>query len=144
MSHLKPDFDYIPPVNVENSGNSDTTTPSTLLSKYGLQSSIKEFANGIVDADMSRFYTNTSLYFKTNTNVFDSVGFFKKFSDSYIFTLKKNFSDIPPEKLEKLQEKLDFIEKYIAEILKNSNVENKFLLTLSLGMLEGMLNYENY
>jgi hypothetical protein len=81
---------------------------------------------------------------KTNTNVFDSVAFFQKLSDGFIHSLKTNFTEISPEKIEEIEESLSQTQNLLAESLKSSNVENKYLLFLALGLTEGMLAFENY
>lgn len=145
MSYLKPDFDYDPLSLMTSPPNQQEIAPSkSYVSKTSLQESLKEFAKDLSDYTIHRFYGNTSLSFRTNTNVFDSVAFLEKFNDAFIFSLKKNFPEISQKEIQEIQEKAKDLQNSVAEILKCSNVENKYLLALSIGILESMLDYENY
>lgn len=145
MSYLQPDYDYDPLSMMTSPVERDEPIPSKIYqSKNDLIQSIKQFAKDVPDFNLHRFYGNTSIAFRTNTNVFDSVSFFKKFCDAYLFSLKKTFPNISQEQIQELQEKLQETQNLVAETLNCSNIENKYLLALSLGILESMLDYENY
>lgn len=145
MSYMKPDYDYDPLEGMYGQPQNAEASPSKIIAnKNNLVSAIKTFQTEVVDAEIHRFCGTTALSFKTSVNVFDSVSFFKKFSDAYLFSVKKNFPEMKDTTFIELTEMFENLEKYLAENLKSSNVENKYLLALSLGMLEGMLNYENY
>lgn len=145
MSFLVPDYDYDP----QNTAFMDdekvvTREPTGSLSKEELSKSVREYANSITDANLHRFYGHTAVGMRNTVNPFDSVSFFKKFCVGYIASLRKTFPEINSEQINELQKLLEQIEKIVAVLLKSGNVENKYLLTLTLGMLEGMLDYENY
>ena len=147
MSYLKPDYNYVPPqaMYIESEEEKKTVrVPTGTVTKEELRDALKDYANTIEDIELYRYYGHTSLAFRTNINVFDSVSYFKKFTDGFLSSLKKNFPELNPESLIVFEKSLIQIEKIIADLLKDGNVENKFLLALTLGMLEGMLNYENY
>jgi hypothetical protein len=145
MSFLKPDFDYNPLNVMYEPPDQQEVSPSKIYeSKSILQNDIKQFCKDITDYELYRFYGNSSISFRTNTNVFDSVAFLEKFNDAFIFSLKKNFPEISPESIQEIQENAENFQNSVAKTLKYSNVENKYLLALSLGIIESMLEYENY
>ena len=145
MSFLKPDYDYDPLQKMYSPPEGEDIAPSKIfVSKTELSKTIRDFSKDVPEAALHRFYGNVAMSMKTNTNVFDSVAFFQKFSDGYMHSLKTNFKEIPPEKLEEIQESLNQTQNLLAETLKSSNVENKYLLFLALGLTEGMLAFENY
>lgn len=145
MSYLKPDYDYDPLQKMYNPPEEEDVAPSKIfVSKTHLSQNIKSFCKDVPDANLCQFYGNVALSLKTNTNIFDSVAFFEKFLDGFIFSLKTNFKEISPEKWKELEESLDNSKKLLAEILRNGNVENKYLMFLALGLTEGMLAFENY
>lgn len=145
MSFLKPDYDYDPLQKMYSPPEGEDIAPSKIfVTKTELSKTIREFAKDVPEAALHRFYGNVAMSMKTNTNVFDSVAFFQKFTDGYIHSLKTNFKEIPPEKLEEIEESLNHTQILLAETLKSSNVENKYLLFLALGLTEGMLAFENY
>jgi hypothetical protein len=145
MSFLKPDYDYDPMQSMYNPPEGEDVAPSKIfVSKTDLSKNIREFCKDVPDAALHRFSTNVSASMRLNTNVFDTVAFYKKFSDGLLHTLKINFNELPPEKIEEIEESLNHTQILLAESLKSSNVENKYLLFLALGLTEGMLAFENY
>ena len=145
MSFLKPDYDYDPLQKMYSPPEGEDVAPSKIfVTKTELSKTIREFCKDVPEATLHRFYGNVSLSMRTNTNVFDSVAFFQKFSDSFLHSLKVNFKEIPPDKIEEIEESLSQTQNLLAEYLKSSNVENKYLLFLALGLTEGMLAFENY
>lgn len=146
MSFLKPDYDYVPLQQLYGSSDiKEEIAPSKIFySKTELSKSIENFCKEVSDAALTRFYSNVHLSVKTNTNVFDSVAFYKKFSDAFFYSLKTNFSHLSEDKLKEIEESFENTKKILDESLKGCNVENKFLLFLSLGLVNGMLGFENY
>ena len=145
MSFLKPDYDYDPLQQMYSPPEGEDYAPSKIfVSKTELSKIIREFCKDVPEASLHRFFGNVALSMKTNTNVFDSVAFFQKLSDGFIHSLKTNFTEISPEKIEEIEESLSQTQNLLAESLKSSNVENKYLLFLALGLTEGMLAFENY
>lgn len=145
MSYLKPDYDYDPLYKMYSPPEGEDFAPSKIfVSKTELSKIIRDFCKDVPEVALHRFYGNVALAMKTNTNVFDSVAFFQKFSDGFIHSLKTNFKEIPSEKIEEIEESLNQTQNLLAESLKSSNVENKYLLFLALGLTEGMLAFENY
>lgn len=144
MSFLVPDYDYDPLERMTSPVNGEIAPSKENFDKKELIDSIKNYSKTLSDFNIHHFYGTTNLSFRTNTNVFDSVAFFKKFSDAFFFSLKKTFPNISEKELLELQEKIKELQNLLAETLKYSNVENKYLLALSLGILESMLDYENY
>ena len=145
MSFLKPDYDYDPLHQMYSPPEGEDYAPSKIfVSKTELSKTIREFCKDVPEASLHRFFGNVALSMKTNTNVFDSVAFFQKLSDGFIHSLKTNFKEISPEKIEEIEESLSQTQNLLAESLKSSNVENKYLLFLALGLTEGMLAFENY
>lgn len=145
MSFLKPDFDYDPLQHMYSPPEGEEVAPSKIfVSKTELSKNIREFCKDVPDASLNRFSTNVAASMRVNTNVFDTVAFYKKFSDGLLHSLKINFKELPPEKLEEIEESLKQTQILLAESLKSGNVENKYLLFLALGLTEGMLAFENY
>lgn len=145
MSYLKPDYNYNPLERMTVPEDRSEPSPSKIYeTKTILLDSLKNFSKDIPDFNLHHFYGNTCIAFRTNTNIFDSIAFYKKFSDAFLFSIKKTFPNISQEQLDELQTKVNDVQNSLAEILNSSNVENKFLLPLSLGILESMLDYENY
>jgi hypothetical protein len=145
MSFLTPDYDYDPLQKMYNPPEGEEVAPSKIfVSKTDLSKNIREFCKDVPDAALHRFATNVAASMRLNTNVFDTVAFYKKFSDGLLHTLKTNFKELPPEKIEEIEESLSHTQILLAESLKSSNVENKYLLFLALGLTEGMLAFENY
>jgi hypothetical protein len=145
MSFLTPDYDYDPLQKMYNPPEGEEVAPSKIfVSKTDLSKNIREFCKDVPDAALHRFATNVAASMRLNTNVFDTVAFYKKFSDGLLHTLKTNFKELPPEKLAEIEESLNHTQILLAESLKSSNVENKYLLFLVLGLTEGMLAFENY
>lgn len=145
MSYIKPDYDYNPLDRMLTPREDETVSPSKIYeAKTSLIDVLKQFSKEIPENDLYHFYRNTSISFRTSVNVLDSVSFYKKFIDSYIFSIKKTFPELSVEKLKILEEKMLELQKFVAEILKDSNVQNKYLLAMSLGILESLLDYENY
>jgi hypothetical protein len=145
MSFLTPDYDYDPLQKMYNPPEGEDVAPSKIfMSKTELSKNIRVFYKDVPDAAMSRFAANVAASMRVNTNVFDTVAFFKKMSDGLLHSLKMNFKELPPEKLEEIEESLKQTQILLAKSLKNGNVENKYLLFLALGLTEGMLAFENY
>lgn len=145
MSYFKPDYNYDPLQSMTSLADGKDPSPSKMHAvKSDLTNAIKLFSKELTDAELHRFYGTTSLATRTNVNVFDSVAFFKKFSDAYMFTIKKTFPELSETVKDELIESTDLLHNLLAQSLNSANVENKYLLILLLGMLEGMLNYENY
>jgi len=145
MSFLKPDYDYDPLQQMYSPPEGEDFAPSKIfVSKTDLSKIIREFCKDVPDVALHRFFGNVSISMRTNTNVFDSVAFFQKFSDGFIHSLKTNFKEISSEKIEEIEESLSQTQNLLAESLNSSNVENKYLLFLALGLTEGMLAFENY
>lgn len=145
MSFLKPDYDYDPLQKMYSPPEGEDYAPSKIfVSKTDLSKNIREFCKDVPDAALSRFSTNVAASMRINTNVFDTVAFYKKFSDGLIHTIKTNFKELSPEKVAEIEESLNQTQILLAESLKSSNVENKYLLFLALGLTEGMLAFENY
>jgi hypothetical protein len=144
MSYFKPDFDYEPHRDQSKTQNLDEIKPRFLEVKQDLFYALRECVKEIPDADLIHFAKATNLTFRTSTNVFDSVAFFRKFCDSYFFSIKKTFPNSSEADLDELKTKFQEIEKSIEKISKSGNVENKYLLPLLLGMLSGIVDYENY
>lgn len=148
MSLLKPDIDYDPSKRIDMYIPTKNTaiTPEVeqivaVTSKDEFHSHLLKFVNNYTDVDIMRFYKLSSMTFKTSVNVLDSVSFLEKFSVLYIGALRKEF---PTKDFSDIEKSLLTIKESIAEILKHDNVENKFIVPMMLGMLEGLLNYENY
>lgn len=143
MSYFKPDYEYeqwnLPTVPEEGESK-----PRLLEAKHNLFQSLRDCVKEIPDASMVHFSKATNLTFRTNTNVFDSNAFLKKFSEAYSFSIKKTFPNAQTTDLEKLQNDFQEILKTVDKISKECNVENKYLFPLLLGMLSGILDYENY
>ena len=148
MSFLKPDIDYdpskridmyVPTKNTAIAPDIDQVVDVTSLDEF--HSSLRRFINNYTDTDIQRFYKLSNVTFKTCINVLDSVSFFERFSALYIGALRKEF---PAKDFSDIEKSLSTIKEMIAEILKHDNVENKFITPMVLGMLEGLLNYENY
>ena len=147
MSIIVPDYDYVPATDMfasEEVKKERIPVSEQHINKDELVYALKNFADGITDLSLYRFYANALLASKTSTNVFDSIGFFTKFSRGFLASIKINFPDISPSDIEKLEKSLKETEKIVDSLLRSGNVENKFLLALVLGMVEGMLHYENY
>jgi len=147
MSNLVPDFFYDPYKNNLISSkpeNDEIIDHSIELSTDDLVKAIQEFSKQFQNSELKTFLTNTTLTFKTSAHVFDSVDFFTKFSQCFTASIKKTFPNLTENQLEELQTKLEEIEKILAKTLKGSNIENKLLLPLSLGILSGVLNYKSY
>jgi hypothetical protein len=136
---MKPDFIY-------SSKRLEVSTPLEVLAENqkplmkALRKDIVAFS-ATIGPDMQRFKTNTNLTFSTNINVLDSASFLSKFHHCFLSSLKllDNTKD-----LSGIKEKLEILEKEVAEILKKDNVENAYLLPLVLGMTESLLKFENY
>jgi hypothetical protein len=143
MSYFKPDYDY-DPLNIMSVPEEGQVAPKLLQAKQELLQCLKNFLSEIPDANLVHFSKSTNLTFRTNTNVFDSITFFRKFCDAFFFSYKKTFPHISENELNELREKFEEIQKYIDKISKHSNVENKYLLALIVGMLMGVLDYEHY
>ena len=146
MSYLKPDYNYKPSSLFSDKKDAQKLeiSETNYKNKKDLIKSLHDFVDTIDHEELLQFYNNTVIAVKTNINVLDSVSFLKKFNDAYVASVKKTFPDLSSEKLLELEEMLNSLEKYVAELLKSTNVENKFLIPLSLGILHGLLNYENY
>lgn len=143
MSYFKPDFDYNP-YNRTDIPDEGEIKPRLLEAKQQLFLALRECVKEIPDANMVHFAKATHLTFRTSTNVFDSIAFLNKFSDVFYFSIKKTFPHASENELEELKTNFQQIEKSIDKISKSGNVENKYLLPLLLGMLSGILDYENY
>jgi hypothetical protein len=143
MSYFKPDYDY-DPLNSTVVPDLEEKVPQFLESKQDLYRTLRQFISEIPDSQMIGFGKATSLSFKTNTNVFDSIAFFKKFCDAYLFSIKKTFPHLSEKDVVELEENFQQLQENLDNLLKSSNVENKYLLPLLLGALAGILDYENY
>jgi hypothetical protein len=122
----------------------DYAPSKIFVSKTDLSKIIRNFCKDVPDVALHRFSENVAASMRLNTNVFDSVAFYKKFSDAFSHSLKTTFRELSPEKIEEIEESLNQTQILLAESLKSSNVENKYLLFLALGLTEGMLAFENY
>lgn len=143
MSYFRPDFHY-DPLNLPHIPEEGEIKPRLLEAKHQLFYALRECIKEIPDANMVHFSKATNLTFRTNTNVFDTIAFFRKFSDALFFSVKKTFPETSEKDLEELRTKFQEIEKTIEKISNSGNVENKYLFPLLLGMLSGILDYENY
>jgi hypothetical protein len=148
MSLLKPDIEYDPSKRIDMYIPTRNTAivpeiekTATVSSRDELHLHLLQFANNFTDAEILRFYKLSSMTFKTSVNVLDSISFLEKFSVLYIGALRKEF---PSKDFSDIEKSLLTIKESIAEILKHDNVENKFIIPMMLGMIEGLLNYENY
>jgi hypothetical protein len=136
---MKPDFIY-------QSKQLPVSTPIETLTEnqkpliHALRNDIESFS-ATMGSDMRRFQTNTHLSFSTNTNVLNSVSFLSKFHHCFVSSLRLLNDD---NELLDIKEKLENIEKEVAEIVKKRNIENAYLLPLALGMTESLLKFENY
>jgi len=148
MSLIRPDMDYDPSSRRDiyysaqsNTINDERKAELPTVGKDELIRNIKLYLNNYTDAEFIRFYKLSNISTATSLNVLDSVSFIEKFGALYVGTLKKTFKDLDVSKIE---ESLSDIRKTLAESLKHDNVENVYLLPLILGILEALLNYENY
>lgn len=145
MSFLTPDYDYDPLQKMYSPPEGEDYAPSKIfISKTELSKNIREFCRDVPEVSLHRFSENVAASMRLNTNIFDSVAFYKKLSDGFLHSLKTTFKELPPEKIEEIEQSLNQTQSLLAESLKSSNVENKYLLFLALGLTEGMLAFENY
>lgn len=143
MSYFTPDYDY-DPLNSTVIPEQDEKIPQFLESKQDLYRQLRQFISEIPDSQMVGFGKATNMSFRTNTNVFDSIAFFKKFCDAYLFSVKKTFPHLSEKDVFELEENFKKLQENLDNLLKSANVENKYLLPLLLGALTGILDYENY
>ena len=138
---MKPDYDYQPskfggkfvppPPKADMDQFIDTLQP--------LREAIRKLHDVIENTDLHRYRAVTSLLFKNNTNVFDSVAFLNKFNQAFTESIRRNFPDINSVTLDILSEKFVESEKHLTTVLKKTNVENRFLLVLVTAMLDSLL-----
>lgn len=145
MSFLKPDFNYKPSENLFSTHETKEYEPQEkVFTGSDLAPFIAVFSKQLDDESLFRFYTNVCISFKTSVNVSDSESFLVKFLEAFLFSIKKTFPDMDSDSLNNLEEKINQLNKSLAKSLKNVNVENKYLLPLTLGLIEAMLSYKSY
>lgn len=145
MSFLKPDFDYKPSENLFSTHETKEYEPQEkIFTGSDLAPFIAIFSKQLEDENLYRFYTNVCINFKTSVNVADSESFLEKFLSAFLFSIKKTFPDMNSDAVNELEEKIKELNKSLAKSLKNVNVENKYLLPLTLGLIEAMLSYKSY
>lgn len=148
MSFIKPDIMYDPK---DRNDMYTRTTNNTIVpeipnkvitsTKEEVVNTLHLFSNSLEDMDFIRFYNISNVTFKTSINVLDSISFIERFLALYIGSLKKNF---PSKDFKEVEDSCELIKKQLDNILKHDNVENKFLIPMMIGILESLLNFENY
>lgn len=141
MSRLIPDIDrkikdsfYIETRN-KAIAPEDTSIKEESLSLQDFKKALKDFAKGFEGED-AKLYKYASLSGKLCSNNRDTLTILNNFNTYLLISLKRTF---PDKNFSDFEKSIEILEKDLASIIKNDNVDNNIFFPCILGILEGIL-----